>query len=141
MKNDPFENQLRRQPLRQPPADWRKEILSIAARQARQESNISPQPTFFWWRTLFWPAPQAWAGLAAVWVAILGLQFLSGGDSPTPPQTSQASPSRQIEYALREKHRLYVELLNETGTNSVAEPPRRFVPGPRSEAVAAMVFV
>jgi hypothetical protein len=141
MKNDPFENELRGQPLRQLPADWRRDILSAAARASREGKAPSLTTSTSWWRTLFWPAPGAWAGLAAVWVAILGLHFLGGNDSPTPPQISQTSPARQVEYALREKHRLYVELLNETETNSVAEPPRRFVPRPRSEAVAAMVFV
>jgi hypothetical protein len=141
MNNDPFEDQLRGQPLRQPPADWRKDILGAADRETRHDSPLTPQPSISWWQSLFWPAPRAWAGLAAVWIGILGLQYLAGDDSPKPRQTAQASPSRQVEFALREKHRLYVELLNETETNAVAEPPQWFVPKPRSEGVPTTVFV
>jgi hypothetical protein len=140
MNNDPFEDQLRGQPLRHPPADWRKDILAAAARQVRHDSPSTSQPSVSWWRTLLWPAPQAWAGLAAVWVAILAFHFFST-ETPASVQMSETSPRRQVEYALHLKNQLIAEVLSEMDTNMVAEQPKRFVPQPRSEGVPTMVFV
>src|SRR4051812_14850115 len=85
MNPDDFEQQLQRQPLRPLPADWRAEILQTAQAAAPQTSASSnPQParqSFL--ATLFWPCPQAWAGLAAVWLAILALNFTTTDQSRT----------------------------------------------------------
>jgi hypothetical protein len=140
MKNDPFENQLRGQLLRPPPANWRKDILTAAATQAGHASPASPQPASSWWRTLLWPAPHAWAGLAAMWVLIIGLQF-SSDEKPAVPQKAQASPPRQVEYAMREKQRVFAELMSQMDTDVAVEPPKKFVPRPRSEGRPTVVFV
>ena len=86
MNTDDFEKRLQRQPLRQMPGEWREEILS-AARQAslpehapRTTHHVPPSPSLLstlhhQLSTLLWPHPTAWAGLAAVWVVILGINL------------------------------------------------------------------
>ncbi|PYK58897.1 MAG: hypothetical protein DME21_14645, partial [Verrucomicrobia bacterium] len=73
MRPEDFEKQLQRQPLRKIPAEWRGEILD-AARRAHEPQPSQPAS---WWRALLWPCPQAWAGLAAVWVLILALNSVT----------------------------------------------------------------
>jgi hypothetical protein len=64
--NADFEKQLQRQPLREPPRDWRAEILAAA------DSRPST-----------WPSFRAWTALAAVWVVIF-LLHLTAPDEPYP---------------------------------------------------------
>jgi hypothetical protein len=127
MNPNKFEHRLQRQPLRKIPAEWRGEILD-AARRAQQPSTFSPQPAS-WWRELLWPCPQAWAGLAAVWVLILALNSVTR--EPTPAARFQ-NPTRvpEVLIALREHRRLLAEL---TGSPTAAEQPKPFEPRPRSE--------
>ena len=129
MRPEDFEKQLQRQPLRKIPAEWRGEILD-AARRARdhQLSTITPQPTS-WWRELLWPCPQAWAGLAAVWVLILALNSVTreparAAQSPNTPRAPE------VLMALRDHRRLLAELIE---SQTSAEAPKPFVPRPRSE--------
>ena len=93
MNPDDFEKHLQRQPLRQVPGEWREEILS-AARQAslpqhapRTTHHAPPSPSLLstlhpQLSTLLWPHPAAWAGLAAVWLVILGLNLTTRDASP-----------------------------------------------------------
>lgn len=62
-----FERQLQRQPLRELPADWRREIL------ARCDAAIVAEPVVSW-REWLWPSPTAWAALAAVWVVFFAVR-------------------------------------------------------------------
>ena len=64
-----FDQQLSRQPLRQPPAAWRADILAAAGK-------IGAAPTWTW-RDWFWPSPIAWGALTAVWVGA----FVLGGSA------------------------------------------------------------
>jgi hypothetical protein len=140
MNSENFESQLRRQHLKQPPAEWRKDILA-AATQAKSEPATDREPSTSWWRTLFWPAPRAWAGLAAVWVVILAVHFLTD-DAPAALQVAHAPPqSRQMLVAMQEKQRLYAELLSEMDANLEAEPAKKFMPKPRSEGLPTVVCV
>src|SRR5664280_2576256 len=86
MNTDDFEKRLQREPLRQIPGEWREQILS-AARQAslaehapRTTQHAPPSPSLLstihhQLSTLLWPHPTAWAGLAAVWLMILGVNL------------------------------------------------------------------
>ena len=129
MNPDDFEKRLEHQRLRPIPGAWRGEILD-AARRARdhQPSTFNPQPAS-WWRELLWPCPQAWAGLAAVWVLILALNSVT-----REPAGSARSPNAprapEVLMALREHRRLLAEL---TGSPTAAEQPKPFEPRPRSE--------
>ncbi len=137
MNLDEFEKQLRQQPLRQIPEEWREEILDAARRiQDPQPSTSNARPTS-WWRELLWPCPQAWAGLAAAWIAIL---FLNGvSREPVRTTSSQTRPhSPELMMVLREQRRLFAELI---GSSSPVEPPKTFDPRPRSEASPRTIAV
>src|SRR5437016_3639465 len=80
MKPDNFEKKLERLPLREIPRDWRNDILSAARRAIHAQP--APRSTLHGSRsllstlnrqlsTLLWPAPRAWAGLAAIWLGLL----------------------------------------------------------------------
>ena len=128
MNLDPFEQQLRRQPLRTVPEGWKEEILS-AARLAgtRASGELAPRvPAGPWWRAWLWPNPTAWAALAAMWVVIIGLHW----DTPSSPsvtarQTVASSDALRL-YA--EQHRELGRILG-TSTESKPKPSRNKPPG------------
>ncbi len=82
--NDDFETRLQRQPLRRIPAEWRAEILAAAAerRPAKVAGVTLASVIKSRLRELFWPAPQAWAGLAALWLVVLALNFATREAAP-----------------------------------------------------------
>ena len=122
-----LEQQLARQPLKSVPAAWRDEILRVAAdaqRRARQNNSSVP-----WWRALIWPAPRAWAALAAGWVlvALIQLTMPSIGSSNVAPATVTSAGAVE---AWREQQRLLAELFPQ---ERHAEPPKVLPPRRRSE--------
>jgi hypothetical protein len=64
-----FERKLQRQPFRDVPAQWRAEIVP--------SGEALPRASDWTWRDWFWPAPQAWAGLAAIWLLLALLNSLA----------------------------------------------------------------
>lgn len=131
MNFDEFERDLSRRQLRAVPAEWRTQIFRAASRE--QTRSIGAQ-TPFSWRELLWPCPQAWAGLAALWVLILALNATP--DDSALDRTTQAQsgpPSPQLRLALQMQRQLRAELMElSTATSSQeAETPR-----PRSDAKA-----
>src|SRR3954451_19232550 len=85
MNADDFEQQLERQPLRSLPLEWRKEILEKARVESPSEPSRLSSPAAPWWRELLWPCPQAWAGVLAAWLVIIGLRFTAGSESGANP--------------------------------------------------------
>jgi hypothetical protein len=71
-----FEHKLRRQPFRPPPPDLREAILGAP-------SNVVTVARWTW-RDWFWPSPQAWAGLAALWAIFAAVAFQPGESVPPP---------------------------------------------------------
>ncbi|MGD0260399.1 MAG: hypothetical protein ABSD29_11315 [Verrucomicrobiota bacterium] len=149
MNLDDFEKRLERQPLRQMPGEWREEILS-AARQAslaqhatRTTHHVAPSPSLlstiiYQLSTILWPHPTAWAGLAAVWVVILGINLTTRDASQEVAE--RASPvSPQVFLAFQEQERLLTELIGPRET-PVAERPKPVVPQPRSERRKGMMM-
>ena len=131
MKPDNFEQRLQRQPMRQIPSEWRDDILDAAPRP----SPLRPRPS--WLSALLWPCPQAWAGLAAVWLLVLAFNYTTKDKSETAvAQMPPASP--QMIEALREQHRLLVELVGRTGPRE-ADRPKTIMPAPRSERLSKWV--
>jgi len=77
-----FERKLSQQTFRAPPPDLREAIFG----RAEVTSNIV-EPACWTWRDWFWPSPQAWGALAAVWVVFA---VLSMGNRPAPGALASA---------------------------------------------------
>jgi hypothetical protein len=150
MKPDEFENQLQRQPIRAVPTEWRAEILreandSVAAvgadvrrlklKNASNETDqslLTSAPTS-WSREWLWPSPQAWVGLAALWIAIAVLHATSEPRSVNlAKQTPKLSP--EMETTLAAQRRELARLLDNFTEPTPA--PKAGPPGPRSENVS-----
>jgi hypothetical protein len=130
MKPDDFEQELQRQPIRSVPEEWRTGILQAARHDARSQRLASHVEPIFWWRHWLWPCPQAWAGLAAVWMIILGLNATARKPlalAANPPLT----PSPETQITLAAQRRELARLLE-----NFAEPtpaPKPVPASPRSE--------
>ena len=149
MNPDDFEKHLQRHPLRQVPAEWRQDILS-AARQAATARPV-PCPTAHahgqfsflstigsQLSTLHWPHPVAWAGLAAAWVVILGLNLTTHDAAlRVCKRTSPSSP--QVFMAFQEQQRLLTELIGPREAPA-AEKPKAAPPRPRSERLKDLML-
>jgi hypothetical protein len=137
MNSDDFEKRLQHQPVRQVPPEWRAEILSAAHKAAPFQhatrnthrsllSTLGSQLS-----AILWPRPVAWAGLAAVWLVIAGLNVATRQASPRAVhRTSPLSP--QVLVAFQEQARLLAELIGPREA-PVAERPKPVLPRPRSE--------
>jgi len=149
MNPDDFEIRLQRQPLRQIPAEWREQILS-AARQASLPQHASrlthhvPSSRSLLstlhnqLSTLLWPHPTAWAGLAATWLVILGIN-LTTRDAAMVAARHAAPVPPQVFMAFQEQERLLSELIGPRDT-PVAERPKPRLPKPRSEIRKQMLM-
>jgi hypothetical protein len=78
-----FERKLCQQTFRPPPPELRDALFGCAEVPA---NVIKPSPGT--WRDWFWPSPQAWAGLAAIWIAFAVLVMADRDKSATPPSLS-----------------------------------------------------
>ena len=140
MNSDDFEKRLQRQPLRPAPGAWREEILA-AARQAalprhapRTTHHAAPSllsTLYHQLSTILWPHPTAWAGLAAVWLLILGLNHATRDAAPRLAQGSRP-PAAGLFMAFQEQERVLAELIGPQEV-PVAARPKVVRPQPRSE--------
>jgi len=105
-------------------------FLRSGATEGRRQSAIGNPSAF--WRAWLWPHPKAWAGLAAVWVVIFGLQLAARDAAPALAQSS-ATLSPQAVATLQEQRRLLAELIDQSAPVEAA-PRKSFPPRPRSEA-------
>ena len=131
MKPDEFENQLRSRPFRPAPNEWRAEILGAARASEQGVATRLPLEGLPWWRAWLWPGPQAWAGLAAVWIIILALNMT--GSSRSSDMAKQAN-SVQAEASLSTQRRELARLLD--NFNEPAPTPKVTPTGPRSEGAS-----
>jgi len=135
-----FEKRVKDQPLRHVPAEWRDEILSTVdktqtARSRQPQAGRSFLSLFgFQLRSILWPHPVAWGGLAAVWIFIGAAHFSMRDQAPAlAEKTSPLSPEAVAE--LKQQKQLLAELIGASDTSSAADKQKTFVPKPRSERV------
>jgi len=138
---DEFEQRLGSQQLREAPAGWRAEILS-AARSALRPAPRAPSPGFLptlihQLSTVLWPHPKAWAGLAAVWIVIMVLNFSTHDTATVVAVSKTSAPSPEIILQLRRQQRLLAQLI---GPREVLDADRSkyWMPRPRSEALTIL---
>jgi hypothetical protein len=129
---DQFEQRLRRQPLRQVPADWREEILAAAASYhplpAERRSFLSTLNSQL--STILWPHPVAWAGLAAVWIFIFTVDFSTRENTPAVAD-KYLPPTAEVIVEVRQQQRLLAEMM---GSSQKGEAEAaKMLPLPRSE--------
>lgn len=84
-----------------------------------------------WWRELLWPCPQAWSGLAALWLLIFAANMATR-EKPALIAKALPPPSPAMIMALKEQEQLLAELIRPRGP-IVAEHPKSIPPKPRSE--------
>lgn len=101
------------------------------ATQARpQSSALLRQALAGFWREAVWPWHRVWAGLAAVWIAIMALS-LAGGELPrVHGGEMKLTPNPQIIAELREQRKLLTQLLEPTEASA---PAPSKASGPRGE--------
>lgn len=133
-----FERRLSGQRLRRVPAEWREEILVAASRDHLVESRGPERlrrpflsSLSFQLSSIFWPHPAAWAGLAAVWVFILAVDF-STRDRVAAMTQGNAPASVEVIIEVRLQQRLLAELLGPHETRD-ADRQKVFLPRPRSQ--------
>jgi hypothetical protein len=126
--NPDFENQLQRQPMRAVPPHWRKRILAASA-----------EPAPAGWRQWFWPCPQAWAALAAVWVLILGINVLNAGAPSVQFAFIGPRLSHEAVAEVRQEQEILARLIFSSSSVD-AEPPKAALPR-RSELRPTLLIV
>jgi hypothetical protein len=138
---DAFEQKLASMPLRQVPAEWRAEMLSLAESARERSRAPAPSRVSNWlaslWRcvtkpsSLLWPSPAAWAGLAVIWLGILALNHAAGDKNPVLAGRLPGSDPG-IFLTWKDQERLWTELAPPREV-PVAEPARATIPQRRSE--------
>jgi hypothetical protein len=124
-----FEKQLASQPLKSVPTEWRAQILKEARGQATHDIPASPAQPLSWLRELFWPNPQAWGALAAVWFVIAVFKFITPGAAPAMNVEMAKAPVASVSEQRRELANL-LDATSDKSNRSPADRPRsaRFVP-------------
>ena len=118
-------------------AEPKLDIVRAQALATLAPRESQPRPLARRWLTacqeLFRIPRVAWAGLAAVWLVILGLNVATHETVPATPSSPRAETKRSPEtlQALREQKRLFAELVGSLKEMDADVP--RFVPRPRSE--------
>jgi hypothetical protein len=131
MSMDDFEQQLRSQPLREPPAAWRQDILGAARAKAGTTARPAAAEWLAGWRALWARLPVAWTAIAALWLFIFGVNALLPGPSAMKVATAPgAAPSPMAAWRLQ---RAELSLLADSLTETPAPRPRPVAPGPRSD--------
>ena len=103
-----------------------------AAANTKSIRRPEPQNVFFnCWLELIWPCRRIWTGLAAVWIALFIFNFSQRDPSELMARKSPP-PSPEMILAFRQQERLLAELIGPNETRA-AEPPKPFLPQPRSE--------
>ena len=87
-----------------------RQVVTAARSAAYPQPPVRAVRPATWWRELLWPCPQAWAGLAAAWVAILAVNLATSGETPAVEVRRAEPPSRELRQLLREQRQMLAEL-------------------------------
>jgi hypothetical protein len=139
MSTDDFEKRVQRQPLRQIPPEWREEILqtaraaSASSHAASRENRSSDFFSALGSRlsALLRLHPKSWAALAAVWIAIVAMNFYSS-DKTTVRAKNTSPPTPEMILVLQNQRRELSRLLQPPDSTDV-DTPKSFQPRPRGE--------
>jgi hypothetical protein len=134
MNTDDFEKQLQSQSLRQPPAEWREEILAAARANIRPDPQPRETGLLVGWRALLARFPIAWGAVAAIWLAIIGVNSWMSGPSTTSP-TGGLAAAPVNSPSIWSLQRAEISLLADH-LSPVSEPRQRRqepAPAPRSD--------
>jgi hypothetical protein len=93
------------------------------ARNGPMEGLLPVRAALAVWRELIWPCRRAWAGMAALWVVMWGINCGLSGTQKAASRAPSASATALVE-ALEEQRRLLAELIP-PASSQPAEPPRR----------------
>jgi hypothetical protein len=83
------------------------------------------------WRELIWPCRRIWSGLAAVWILLFIVNFLQRDASQA--GLAKSVPSAAMLMTFRDQQKLLNELFADRSLPAEAEPPRIFLPKPRTQ--------
>jgi len=86
---------------------------------------------------MFWPHPKAWAGLAAVWIFVLAVNFSMRDPSPRVAE-KYVPPSPEVLVELRKQQQLFAELVGSIQPPD-ADRQKNFAPKPRSQRVEILM--
>lgn len=107
----------------------------LSPRAAGRRSGGAPAWLRKAWLELIWPSRRAWAGMAALWLAVLAMNIQMKATSPTTPAQGSV-PLQALVRGWEQQQRLLAELLP-SGNSTASEPrairPPRPNPRPRSE--------
>jgi len=110
----------------------RREVVWEGRRVAVPKFRVADTTTLpmLIWRELILPSRRIWAGLAAVWIFIFVFNF--SRRDPAELLARKFPPSPEMILTFRQQERLLAELIGPNETQA-AEPPKPFLPRPRSE--------
>ena len=123
----------------------RREVIAECSQIAPTVENQPSPPAYGFsslasklWRELILPCRRIWAGMAAVWMVILGLHLAAGSDqNPGTSHNQVSKPGPEIVAAVRERHELMAQLLDPFTSLPVARPK---LPGPRGSAHFGLII-
>ncbi len=107
-------------------------ITTAAGAESRPRRTERSSIPVTWWRELLWPNPQAWAGLAALWVMMLVISLFAHEPATVAGAQKATQPSPQLRQLLREQKQMLAEL-GGVAEQLGAERPGRVAPQPRSQ--------
>jgi hypothetical protein len=134
---DQFERRLQRLAPAKLPPSWRDEILEAAratAASPRPSATAPRLPASLGSRLAawLWPHPTAWAGLAALWLLIAGLNLATREPSRLAVSRPARPPSPEMRELLKQQEQMFAELVGPM-EKPEADRPRPAAPQPRSQ--------
>ncbi len=123
-------------PTRDAQTRWMKAVQAAANNKSIRRPEAQ-NFLFNCWLELIWPYRRIWTGLAAVWILILIFNFSQR--DPSELMARKSPPSPEMILVFRQQQRLLAELIGPNEPQAV-EPPKPFLPQPRSEGCVEILM-